>query len=205
MCKMATVQIFLEHSNRDVHVGIGFVRNRNMSAGPIKDQPYPLCWRHQAQWMLHVTSNSSFSLLHIQAPTTVSLSTTADVAVVSKGRYDWLISYWSPTMHKFPTVFHGRSATWPNFASNAASTCWLRHQAAIIKSNHWLWWVISESSWQSILYYTVVLHSHCCDEGLFCMSGSLDMRTSWPLFRWFLVSSYIYWLARCKALCPLQA
>lgn len=88
MCKMATVQIFLEHSNRDVHVGIGFVRNRNMSAGPIKDQPYPLCWRHQAQWMLHVTSNSSFSLLHIQAPTTVSLSTTADVAVVSKGRYN---------------------------------------------------------------------------------------------------------------------
>lgn len=68
MCKMATVQIFLEHSNRDVHVGIGFVRNRNMSAGPINDRPYPLCWRHQAQWRLHVTSNSSFSLLHIQPP-----------------------------------------------------------------------------------------------------------------------------------------
>lgn len=28
MCKMATVQIFLERSNRDVHVGVGFVHNR---------------------------------------------------------------------------------------------------------------------------------------------------------------------------------
>lgn len=60
MSKMATVQIFLERSNRDVHVGVGFVHNRNMSAGPIKDRPYPLCWRHQAQWRLHVTATALF-------------------------------------------------------------------------------------------------------------------------------------------------
>jgi hypothetical protein len=41
------------------------------------------------------------------------------------------------------------------------------------------------------LILLVVLHSHCCDEGLFCMSGSLYMRTSWPLFRWFSLKLYI--------------
>ena len=134
MCKMATVQIFLEHSNRDVHVEIGFVRNRTWALAQSKIDPI-----HFAGGIkLSGGSTSPATALFpssTYSPTTVSLSTTAEVAVVSKGRYNWL-SYWSPTMHKFSTVFDGRSATWPNFGSNASKithqTCWLRHQAGLI-------------------------------------------------------------------------